>query len=107
MAAVYLDGGLEAANSVVRALFEPRLAAPRLGQRDYKTRVQEVVQALGGATPRYAVVQTEGPDHARTFHVSCLAQERELGRGVGRSKVEAEQDAARSALQQLEADRVG
>jgi ribonuclease-3 len=107
VAAVYLDGGLTAANTVVRTLFEPRLTAPRLGQRDYKTRVQEVVQALGGATPRYAVVQTEGPDHARTFHVSCLAQERELGRGVGRSKVEAEQDAARSALLQLEADRVG
>jgi ribonuclease-3 len=107
IAAVYLDGGLPAASAVVRHLFEARLTAPRLGQRDYKTRVQEVVQAQGGATPRYAVVQTEGPDHARTFHVSCLAQERELGRGVGRSKVEAEQDAARSALVQLEADRAG
>ena len=106
IAAVYLDGGLSAVSAVVEQLLGPRLLAPRLGQRDYKTRVQEMVQAQGGATPRYAVVQTEGPDHARTFHVSCLTQERELGRGVGRSKVEAEQDAARSALVQLEASRV-
>ncbi len=107
IAAVYLDGGLSAATDVVRHLFEPRLSLPRLGQRDYKTRVQEVVQALGGATPRYTVVHTEGPDHARTFHVSCIAQERELGRGRGRSKTEAEQDAAREALAQLEAARAG
>ena len=105
IAAVYLDGGLPAAARVVRHLFEPRLLGPRLGQRDYKTRVQEAVQARGGGTPRYAVFQTDGPDHARTFHVSCTSQEREIGRGFGRSKTEAEQDAAREALTVLEEDR--
>lgn len=105
IAAVYLDGGVDAAGRVVRELFEPRLLAPRLGQRDFKTRVQEAVQALGGVAPRYVVLQTVGPDHARVFHVSCLLQERELGRGVGRSKLEAEQEAARVALAQLEEER--
>lgn len=105
IAAVYLDGGIEAATQVVRQLFESRLAAPKLGQRDYKTRVQEAVQAFGGATPRYAIVLTTGPDHARVFHVACQLQERELGRGVGRSKLEAEQEAARAALEQLEQER--
>jgi ribonuclease-3 len=102
IAAVYLDGGLDEANRVVRALLDSRLDAPLLGQRDYKTRVQEVVQSLGGATPRYSVVETTGPDHARQFHVSCLSDQRELGRGSGRSKVEAEQEAARVALSTLE-----
>ncbi len=103
IAAVFLDGGVEQASRVVKRLLEPRLDAPQLGQRDYKTRVQEVVQSLGSGTPRYAIVETEGPDHARTFHVSCFSDERELGRGSGRSKVEAEQEAARMALETLEA----
>lgn len=107
VAAIYLDGGLEATSDVLRRLLAGRLSAPKLGQRDYKTRLQEAVQALGGATPRYAVVLTEGPDHARQFHVSCLMQERELGRGVGRSKVEAEQAAACSALAALEVSHAG
>jgi ribonuclease-3 len=102
VAAVYLDGGLEEAMRVVRNLLEPRLVAPELGQRDYKTRVQELVQSRGGGTPRYAVIDTVGPDHARRFNVSCTSGERELGRGSGRSKVEAEQDAARAALSALE-----
>ncbi len=102
IAAVYLDGGVDEANRVVRALLEPRLDAPLLGQRDYKTRVQEVVQSLGGGTPKYTVVETTGPDHARQFHVCCVSDQRELGRGSGRSKMEAEQEAARVALSALE-----
>jgi ribonuclease-3 len=102
VAAVFLDGGLDTAMNVVRALLEPRLDAPALGQRDFKTRVQELVQARGGATPRYVVLDTTGPDHARQFHVSCVSDERELGRGLGRSKLEAEQQAARVALEALE-----
>ena len=88
--------------AAVRALLEPRVDAPALGQRDFKTRVQELVQARGGSTPRYVVLDTSGPDHARQFHVSCVSDERELGRGLGRSKLEAEQQAARAALEALE-----
>ncbi len=105
IAAVFLDGGVQEATRVVKNLLGPRLDAPLLGQRDYKTRVQEVVQSLGSGTPRYAVVETSGPDHARKFHVSCFSDQRELGRGSGRSKVEAEQEAARMALEALEAEQ--
>jgi ribonuclease-3 len=104
IAAVSLDGGTDEALRVVRRLLAPRLLVPQLGQRDFKTRLQELVQAMGASAPRYHVVDTSGPDHAREFHVSCVGQERELGRGVGRSKIEAEQNAARLALSVLEAD---
>lgn len=102
VAAVFIDGGLDEALKVVRRMLEPRLDAPQLGQRDFKTRVQELVQSRGGGTPRYTVLETTGPDHARQFHVSCVSDERELGRGVGKSKLEAEQNAARAALELLE-----
>lgn len=102
IAAVYLDGGIAVATTVVQSLLAPSLSAPLLGQRDAKTRVQELVQALGEGTPRYLVVSTSGPDHARQFEVSCVSNLRELGRGVGRSKTEAEQSAARAALHLLE-----
>jgi ribonuclease-3 len=105
VAAVYLDGGPKEATRVVRNLLQPRLEAPELGQRDYKTRVQEMAQSLGAGTPRYTVIEASGPDHARQFHVSCVSDQRELGRGVGRSKLEAEQEAARMALALLESER--
>jgi ribonuclease III len=102
IAAVYLDGGIDKAARVVRQLLSPALDEPELGRRDAKTRVQELVQALGEGTPRYAVLSATGPDHARVFEVSCLSNVRELGRGTGRSKLEAEQSAARTALLALE-----
>ncbi|HEX5660993.1 MAG TPA: ribonuclease III [Polyangiales bacterium] len=102
IAAVYLDAGAATATQVVRRLLEPALNAPELGRRDAKTRVQELVQSLGEGTPRYAVLNASGPDHARMFEVSCVSDARELGRGTGRSKLEAEQSAARAALLALE-----
>jgi ribonuclease-3 len=100
--AVYVDGGAQAALGVVHELLRGRLSSPELGQRDFKTRLQERVQALGQAAPRYAVLDTTGPDHAREFRVVCTSGERELGQGMGRSKLEAEQQAARTALETLE-----
>lgn len=105
IAAVYLDAGIGHAIDVVKRLLEPLLDAPMLGQRDAKTRVQELVQALGEGTPRYMVVASTGPDHAREFEVTCISSARELGRGKGRSKLEAEQNAARAALTSLEGTR--
>ena len=105
IAAVFLDGGIALAMEAVKRLLEPSLLAPMLGQRDGKTRVQEIVQALGEGTPRYVVVSATGPDHAREFEVACISNVRELGRGTGRSKLEAEQNAARAALTSLEGTR--
>jgi ribonuclease-3 len=101
LGAVYLEGGLDAADAVVRPLLEPLLDQRSLGERDAKTRVQELVQSLGQGAPRYTVVEQEGPEHARVFHVVCSTDTGELGRGAGRSKLEAEQRAARAALEAL------
>ena len=100
--AVYLDLGLEWARLVSRAIVgEPleRLASGPPLMRDAKSELQERVQARGGASPKYRVVEAIGPDHNREFVVAVDVDGEVLGEGRGRSKKQAEQDAARSALQ--------
>ncbi|HSM00916.1 MAG TPA: ribonuclease III [Acidimicrobiia bacterium] len=97
--AVYLDGGMEAARRVVLGRWRPivaeRAASP--GQRDYKTRLQEVL-ARAGDLPVYDV-SGSGPDHARSFEAVVLVGDEVLGRGTGSSKKRAQQAAARDALE--------
>ena len=69
--------------------------------RDYKTRLQEVVQKDGPAEILYDQVSAEGPSHNRTFVMRVLVNGNELGKGRGRTKKEAEQRAAREALKAL------
>jgi ribonuclease-3 len=103
LAAVYLDGGFPAAFTTVRRLFEPRFAALETpGRSDFKTRLQERAQAMLRETPRYSVVEEKGPDHEKTFVVAVLVGGKELARGEGRSKKEAEQRAANAALETIE-----
>jgi len=101
--ALYLDGGLP----VARALLEPLLAREiagidRTGGRgqikDDKSLLQELAQGQLGITPRYQVVGESGPSHARTFVIEVLLGDHVAGRGEGRSKRQAEQDAAHNAL---------
>lgn len=99
VAAVCLDAGFESALDVARGILEPLLTELSPGHFDFKSRVQEVLQARGERSPRYEVVDAEGPEHARIFHVAIVGERGELGRGSGRSKLEAEQDAARAALE--------
>jgi ribonuclease III len=102
LAAVYLDGGFAAAFRVIARLFEERLAAiEKAGGEDYKTQLQEVVQARLRQVPRYAVVAESGPDHEKIFEVAVHVGGEELARASGRSKKEAEQGAARLALEAL------
>ena len=102
LGAVYIDGGIDAAFDVVERLFGPRLSvAPPPGEHDYKSRVQELLQAGGRPSPRYRLMRTEGPDHDRTFFSSIECDGRTLGQGQGRSKVLAEQEAARVAFEHL------
>jgi ribonuclease-3 len=106
LGAVYLDGGLEAAAKLIRPALEH--AEERRGERpaDAKTRLQEEVQARGWSLPRYALVETAGPDHAKHFTVECRIQGESYGVGEGRSKKAAEQAAAAAALEAL-AGRTG
>lgn len=101
LGAVFLDGGWEAARSLVRRHWVPLVAerVQRPGQRDYKTRLQELAQAEGWSL-EYRV-QGAGPDHARTFQASAIVDGRQAGRGAGSSKKRAEQAAAREALERL------
>lgn len=96
--AVYLDGGIEPARSVVLSLWSDRVSerSKQPGVKDYKTRLQELT-ARDGIRPEYRV-EGSGPDHDRRFQAAVYVGGIERGRGEGRSKKEAEQDAARKAL---------
>jgi ribonuclease III len=101
IAAVYLTQGLSGAMAVVDRHFADALSGVAEGRSgdDYKTRLQELIQSQGRAAPRYRVVAEEGPDHAKTFEIEVSVGGEVLGRATGRSKKEAEQAAARKALE--------
>jgi len=96
--AIYRDGGVDAAFAAARRIFEPRLHTSAPGHRDAKSRAQEWAQAHLGGTPSYRLLGTEGPDHERKFTVALELHEEEVATGAGRSKIEAEQAAAQTAL---------
>jgi ribonuclease-3 len=101
LAAVHLDAGDAAARALVERLFGARMAGldrEDIEQKDYKTVLQERLQAAGSPPPRYRVGSTQGPPHRPTFHVDLLVDGKVVARGRGGSKKEAEQEAARLAL---------
>ncbi|MCP4678819.1 MAG: ribonuclease III [Deltaproteobacteria bacterium] len=102
--AVYLDGGYEASKTVVLGWLEPMLEQVVSGTfpDDAKTALQEVLQARNTNIPRYRIVGEEGPDHAKVFEVEITVDGKVLARGRGRSKKDAEKDAARRALSAVE-----
>jgi len=105
IAAVYLDGGIEPARTLVQHLLGERLADPAkvLQQKDAKTRLQEHLQGQGLPLPVYEVVETMGRQHRQQFVVSCTVDSFDWqteGRGSSRRK--AEQQAAATFLEQLE-----
>jgi ribonuclease-3 len=99
--AVYLDGGVEKVSDLIERLWGDRVGdrAKSPGVKDYKTRLQEVL-AKDGRRPEYGNVGT-GPDHERMFTAWVAVAGTEIGRGGGRSKKEAEQEAAHEALEVL------
>ncbi len=103
VAAVYLDGGYGSAREVVRALFQGSLN-PQEGEssQDFKTVLQEYAQKWLKVAPEYQLVQETGPAHARTFEVEVRVAGAPLGRGRGKSKKQASQEAAHQALLTLE-----
>lgn len=106
VAAVYLDAGEQEAISVARALLAPYVDSPVPGKSDYKSRLQEELQAKTKTPPVYTLVRSEGPDHERVFHVEVRIGDKRLGQGHGRSKLEAEQAAAKHALSELESGAI-
>ena len=102
--AVYLDGGLSAAKGVVDRLVlgGAERVLKRRSLRNYKSRLQEMIQARYKTPPRYKVLDVDGPDHDRVFRIAVSHGAILLGTGEGRNKKTAEQNAARAALDRLE-----
>ena len=105
--AVYLSGGFEAASAVVHLLFDPLMeSAARLGAGlDWKTSLQELSAEHALGVPEY-VIADEGPDHEKTFTAQVQVGDELYGHGTGRSKKEAEQQAAETAYRAI-ADKHG
>ena len=103
IAAIYLDGGLEAAEAFLRRELKDALdeGSAQTFARDYKSALQERLQALGRPLPEYRVSGEAGPDHRKTFSVEVVVGGDVLGAATGRAKKEAEQEAAREALARL------
>ena len=101
IAALYLDGGIAAAERFVLARWQRRLEAPAVAPSDDKTRLQEWAQARGMAPPSYEELGRSGPDHAPRFVVSATLETGETAEGEATSKKQAEQAAAAALLRLL------
>lgn len=100
LAAVCLDGGMDAARAVVERCWPAESEVSRPMQ-DSKGRLQEILQQNGGEKPSYRITGTSGPPHAPVFEAAVFRGDREIGRGTGKTKKQAEQAAAVAALKCL------
>ena len=98
--AIYLDGDFFTASRVIARLFKPLVDEIGHGKLsgDFKTELQELSQEVFQTTPDYRLVKDTGPDHDKTFYVEVCIKGGLLGKGTGKSKKEAEQNAAKEAL---------
>lgn len=104
IAAMYLDGGLEPARRFILDHILTGLADGQMHHvSDYKTDLQERVQRKPGQTLEYTLCSESGPDHNKTFTMNVLLNGKEIGQGSGRTKKEAEQAAAKCALERMKA----
>ena len=102
LAAVYLDGGMEPAVRFVERFVLSRMAEAELENRDWKTELQELLQRRGPTEIAYVLEGESGPDHDKRFAMSVRWNGETIGTGEGRSKKQAEQMAAKDALERAE-----
>ncbi len=101
LAAVFLDGGLAEAAKIIRRFILDK-EAEKAASRDYKTALQELVQRESGQVLTYRLTGETGPDHAKVFAVAVEFNGETVGEGQGHSKKEAEQMAAKAAIERLQ-----
>jgi len=103
IAAIYLDSGIkEAANFIVENLKEEiEIASKNVGLKDYKTVLQEKLQEHGEVEIKYTILREIGPDHDKIFEAQVECNQKKLAIGTGKSKKQAEMEAARKALENL------
>ena len=105
IAASFLDGGMAAAEGIVRRFVLCNVPVTRLQNTDYKTALQELVQQKKNQTLCYQLTGQSGPDHDKVFTVEVSLNGKTIGQGSGSSKKRAEQDAARVAMQMLRSEK--
>lgn len=103
IAAIYLDGGLPAAKKFILTYLPEMIEEAYKGElpRDYKTALQEIIQKSKEETISYIQGRTEGPDHDKRFHITLFLNTNPFTEGIGKSKKEAEQNAAKEALKMM------
>lgn len=103
LAAIYLDGGMEPCRAFLERWVNGGSGVPEVSEAtDYKSRLQELAQAKGLPTPRYATIEERGPDHAKTFVVEARLGREISSRAEGLSKKSAGQEAARLVIEKMD-----
>ena len=103
IAAMYLDGGLEPVKKFIieNLKDEIKIAASHVGEKDYKTVLQEKLQVNGDVKIEYILLNEFGPDHEKTFEVEVRCNDKKLAVGVGKSKKLAQMEAAKKAIEKI------
>ena len=102
LGAIYIDGGYEIARDICLELLDVEIKTVLAGGNlnvDYKTKLQEILQKHGSVKITYVTVNEEGPEHDKTFTVELLYNDKKIGQGIGKNKKQAEQNAAKQALE--------
>ena len=101
IAAIYLDGGIEPAKEFIieNLKDEIEIATKNVGDKDYKTVLQEKLQENGDIKIEYRIIKESGPDHDKTFEAEVEVEGKVLAKGIGKSKKEAQMQAAKKALE--------
>jgi ribonuclease-3 len=108
VAAIYLDGGLEAARTFILRYVDPEIEHVAEGAHggNFKSLLQQVAQREFGATPQYHLLDEKGPDHSKCFKIAAVIGRQFYAAAWGRNKKEAEQKAAMNALAQVNGEPV-
>ena len=102
LGAIYIDGGYEIARDICLELLDVEIKTVLAGGNlnvDYKTKLQEILQKHGSVKITYVTINEEGPEHDKTFTVELLYNDKKIGQGIGKNKKQAEQNAAKQALE--------
>ena len=107
IAAMYLDGGLEPVKQFIinNLKDEIKNASKNVGQKDYKTVLQEILQKNGDVDIQYKIVKETGPDHNKEFEAEVIYNKKILATGTGKSKKHAEMEAAKYAIENLKKNK--
>ncbi len=107
LGAVYLEAGLDTTKEIVTKMLERNYPQIDLNTlcKDYKTTLQEITQALYGVTPTYTMLGSSGPDHDKVFEVAIILNDKQISVAKGKSKKEAQQEAAQIALGVIKAEK--